>query len=83
MSLEAPLVTSLGELVAVQIRVEPRSLEDLLDVLTQVSFPINPEIRHQPGPAVVEFPLFSSQVEEVATVIQPLNVSWEVYPIMY
>lgn len=61
-----------GILLAIRISVEPRHLERLLDALAEVSFPINPEIRHAaPGEAglrqltIVEFPAYESRVHEI------------------
>jgi hypothetical protein len=78
------LVGSEGELVSVQISVEPRHLEGLLDLLCQVGFPINPQIFHQAGvghvfpdgteevaPAtIVEFPVFSRRLNEIRRLIR-------------
>lgn len=57
-----------GNLVRVRILVEPRMLEELLDALARVPFPINPEIAHiaSPAPASrVEFPAYESRLDEV------------------
>ena len=53
-----------GELVSVRIGVDPRALEDLLECLSSVSFPVNPEIRHG-IPTLVEFPAWGSRLYEV------------------
>lgn len=57
-----------GNLVRVRIQVEPRLLEELLDALARVSFPINPEIAHvaKPSPASrVDFPAYEGRLEEI------------------
>ncbi|MCW5978796.1 MAG: hypothetical protein KIT09_12000 [Bryobacteraceae bacterium] len=68
-----------GELVSVRIHVEPRLLEELLDALASVSFPVNPQIFHHAAvgyvypdgreevvsTTLVEFPAFSSHLPEV------------------
>lgn len=55
-----------GELVSVRVSVEPRLLEELLEALATVSFPVNPQIYHQSGPdTLVEFPAYSSRLCEV------------------
>ncbi len=73
------LCGSEGELVAVRISVEPRLLEQLLDILARLDFPINPQIYHHAvrvftGPdgaeqaapvAVVEFPAWAGRMETV------------------
>jgi len=53
-----------GELVSVSIDVEARSLESLLEVLSQVTFPINPQIYHGPV-TTVEFPAYDTRLAEV------------------
>lgn len=64
------LFGSEGELVSVNISIEPRLLERLLDVLAHLEFPINPEIRHAGGPVTqVEFPAWSSRVPDVREAI--------------
>ncbi|MGH9674531.1 MAG: hypothetical protein ACRD44_15230 [Bryobacteraceae bacterium] len=70
-----PLASPEGELKAVRITVDARMLEDLLEALAELSFPINPQIHHQ-LPAredavsarpvtMVEFPAYESRLEEV------------------
>lgn len=60
-----------GELVSLCASVEPRALEDFLEALAEVPFPINPQIHHQAQAAVVvEFPAFSSRVDEVRGVLE-------------
>jgi hypothetical protein len=66
-------------LVSVSIDVDPRYLEDLLEALARVEFPINPQIYHhaemvylQPNgeeetvsTTLVEFPAYAGRLEEV------------------
>jgi hypothetical protein len=63
------LTTSEGELVSVQLTIEPKLLESLLEALAEVPFPINPEIHHPiPGISrhtIVEFPAYSDRLREV------------------
>jgi len=54
-----------GELVSVRIAVEPRLLERLLDVLAELSFPINPQLYHGAPATVVEFPAWAGRVREI------------------
>jgi hypothetical protein len=65
----ASLTGSEGELVSVRIRIEPQSLEDMLDALSQAPFPINPEIFHG-WPTTVEFPAYRSRLAELRRVLQ-------------
>jgi hypothetical protein len=66
-----------GILLSIRISVEPRRLEELLDALAGMSFPVNPEIHHPlpgfPGirqPTVVEFPAFENRLEEVRNALK-------------
>ena len=54
-----------GELVQLHISVEPKLLEDLLELLARLDFPVNPELHHKPNLVSVEFPAYSERVEEV------------------
>lgn len=53
-----------GELVLVRVSAEPRALEELLDCLASVPFPINPQIYHG-VPTVVEFPAWENKLHVV------------------
>ena len=50
-----------GQLVQVRISTEPRRLEDLLECLARLSFPINPQIYHG-VPTIVEFPAYEGRL---------------------
>jgi hypothetical protein len=77
------LLGSEGELVSISVTVEPRDLEDLLEALAALDFPINPQIYHdavvvyvdrdgaervEPS-TLVEFPAYGGRVEEIRTVL--------------
>jgi len=53
------------ELVSLRVSVEPRLLEDLLEVLAGLDFPVNPQLSHRPAHVTVEFPVSSTQVDDV------------------
>lgn len=53
-----------GELVSVRIGTNPHLLEDLLECLASVPFPVNPQIYHG-RPTVVEFPAYRNQLFQV------------------
>ena len=53
-----------GELVQVRIATEPRCLEELLECLASLSFPINPQLYHG-VPTTVEFPAYQNRLAEV------------------
>ncbi len=59
-----------GVLLSVSIPVEPRELEDLLDALAQLSFPINPQIHHVASPTLVEFPAYACRLPEIKKVLR-------------
>lgn len=65
----AVLAGSEGELVCVRIHIDPRLLEETLEALAQVPFPVNPEIFHG-WPTVVEFPAYRSRLAELRSVLQ-------------
>lgn len=53
-----------GELVQVRVSTDPRLLEELLECLAGVPFPINPSIIHG-RPTVVEFPAYEARLYAV------------------
>ncbi len=73
------LSTREGALVSVSIAVDPRQLEDLLEALARIGFPINPQIYHDAAvvyrygdgheateaATLVEFPAYEDRLEEV------------------
>jgi hypothetical protein len=62
---EAALFGREGELISLSIATEPKLLEDLLEALASLDFPVNPQLYHRPAQVLVEFPAYSSQVEQV------------------
>ena len=81
----SPLLNSSeGALVSVSVSVEPRFLEDLLEALAQLQFPINPQIYHdaavryqyadgreeiQPT-TLVDFPAYAGRLAEIRNVLE-------------
>jgi hypothetical protein len=78
------LLGSEGELVSVSVAVEPRELEDLLEALAALDFPINPEIYHdavivyvkrdgeqrmEPS-TLVEFPAYGDRLPKIRAVLE-------------
>ena len=59
-----------GELVSLRISIEPRLLEDLLEALAQLDFPVNPQLYHQPASVTVEFPAYSTRIDEVRATLR-------------
>src|SRR5258708_30209692 len=64
-----------GELVSLRISVEPRLLEDLLEALARLAFPVNPQLYHKPAHVTVEFPAYSARVDEVRATLQRCGFS--------
>jgi hypothetical protein len=63
---EAPALFGVeGELISLRVSVEPRLLEDLLEALARLQFPVNPQLYHQPASVTVEFPAYAARVDEV------------------
>jgi hypothetical protein len=62
---EAALFGREGELISLSIATEPKLLEDLLEALASLNFPVNPQLYHRPAQVRVEFPAYSSQVQQV------------------
>jgi hypothetical protein len=59
-----------GELVSVSIAVEPRLLEELLEALADLPFPLNPEISHNPeARTIVEFPAYAGRLPEIRSAL--------------
>ncbi len=59
------LAGSEGELVLIRIATEPRCLEELLDCLAGLPFPVNPQLYHG-VPTVVEFPAYAGKLASVS-----------------
>jgi hypothetical protein len=62
---DTPLFGREGELISLLIATEPRDLENLLEVLASLDFPVNPQLYHRSGQVLVEFPAYSTQVGQV------------------
>jgi hypothetical protein len=74
-----------GELVDLRIPVEPRLLEDLLEALASLDFPVNPQLFHQPGVVLVEFPAYANHLTAVRKRLSDVGFdpdSVEVYGIL-
>jgi hypothetical protein len=54
-----------GELISLSIATEPRLLEDLLEALATLDFPVNPQLYHRAAEVRVEFPAYSLQIDKV------------------
>ncbi len=54
-----------GELLLVRIRIPSAQLENVLDLLAELPFPINPELEHGHPESSVEFPAYASRTAEI------------------
>jgi hypothetical protein len=59
-----------GALVSVSVSVEPRRLEQLLDALAQLEFPINPAIYHDRSATLVEFPAYEDRLHGIRLMLE-------------
>lgn len=66
-----------GELLLVRLRVESRHLEDVLESLADLPFPVNPDLRHVGLHSIVEFPAFESRLEAVKEAVAPYELAVE------
>ena len=64
-----------GELVRARVLVDPRHLEDLLEGLAELDFPVNPELHHRTGSVAVEFPAYAGHVGEIRNTLKRLGLS--------
>jgi hypothetical protein len=59
-----------GELLAAEIRVSPKYLEDILEALASAPFPINPELDHTASSTTqVRFPIYDSQLDSLREIL--------------
>ena len=54
-----------GELFSIRVSVEPKALEDLLEALATLPFPVNPQLYHG-NPTVVEFPAYAPHLGAIS-----------------
>ena len=83
-SVAPSLQSSEGALISVSVSVEPRLLEDLLEALAQIEFPINPQIYHDAAlryvyadgreevapTTLVDFPAYADRLPEIRRMLQ-------------
>jgi hypothetical protein len=59
-----------GELLAAEIQIPSRLLEEILEVLASAPFPINPELEHSTSPlSIVRFPLYEAELEGLRDIL--------------
>ena len=65
-----------GELISLSIATEPRLLEELLEALASLDFPVNPQLYHRAAEVRVEFPAYSLQIEQVRAALRREGFDW-------
>lgn len=68
-----------GELLLVRLDVESRQLEDVLESLAALPFPVNPDLRHVGTKSIVEFPVYENQLETVNSALAPFELTTETF----
>jgi len=66
-----------GELLLVRVRVDSRHLEDVLETLAALPFPVNPDLCHSGLYSIVEFPAFANRLETVKRALAPFEFAVE------
>ncbi|MBI2686070.1 MAG: hypothetical protein HYX27_07125 [Acidobacteria bacterium] len=66
-----------GELLLVRLRVESRHLEEVLEALADLPFPVNPDLQHVGLHSVVEFPAYEHRLAAVQEALKPFELSVE------
>lgn len=66
-----------GELLLVRLRVESKQLEEVLEALAGLPFPVNPELCHVGLLSMVEFPAFEGRLAAVNDVLAPFDLTAE------
>ena len=66
-----------GELLLVRLRVESRQLEEVLESLAALPFPVNPDLRHVGLQSIVEFPAYEDRLETVNSALAPFELRAE------
>lgn len=69
-----------GELLLARVRVSGRHLEDLLETLASLSFPVNPDLSHAGLESVVSFPVYAHRLPAVEEAVRPLDLAVETLP---
>lgn len=71
-----------GELLLVRLRVESRVLEEVLDALAALPFPVNPDLQHAGIFSFVEFPAFSTRISDVEKAVEPFDLTVRTVPML-
>lgn len=66
-----------GELYSVRLCVESRHLEDVLETLADLPFPVNPDLWHAGLFSYVEFPAYANRLDTVNAALAPFELTAE------
>ncbi len=66
-----------GELLLVRLRVECRQLEEVLEALADLPFPVNPDLCHVGLMSFIEFPAFEGRLGAVNAALAPFELTAE------
>lgn len=55
----------MDELLMVRLMVDARDLEDTLEQLAELPFPVNPELMHRGRTTVIEFPAYVQSIPDL------------------
>jgi|LNFM01.1.fsa_nt_gb hypothetical protein len=59
-----------GELVMVRLTVTAKDLEETLETLAELDFPVNPELFHRGAETTIEFPAYTGKLNRIFEVLQ-------------
>ena len=58
-----------GELIMVRLTTSAQDLEETLETLAGLDFPVNPELFHRGSETTIEFPAYTGQFSHLATAL--------------
>jgi len=64
-----------GELLLVRLRIPAPQLENVLDSLATLPFPINPELHHGFPESTIEFPAYALRTADIRTALNAAGLS--------
>jgi hypothetical protein len=59
----------IADLLLISVTVSPRDVENVLDSLAGLPFPINADLKYEEWKTTVEFPAYRSSLEEVKAML--------------
>ena len=68
-----------GELLLVRLEVDSRQLEEVLESLAALPFPVNPDLRHAGMKSIVEFPAYENRLATVNSALTPFELTAETF----